>query len=373
MEKGRNTQLHSTKDQPSRESRKETIGNRYSTCREDIAEVATANIQPCPLIPDYKTPTVSTLPIIVQTPDAHFCIDGWNLIKQAKAEGQSRIRCHIYHITEHSDIELAIRKAAIRVMPQGGKCWYAELVRNTNHLYRNLQSISDILVLFDHGGDRRSVTFTGSKDKNIVSVLASRLSKSPTTISKYLQHGKGLNDAAMEELVNVGAPKLFFEAIQTQKEIGIAALRAEKKNGAAIVAEISSLVPTWWKESQQPVPQKTTTSASPQPPQPGRATGPNRPDPRNSRAIASRRRTPQDSSDVGCNPTESDTTPTNQEGVSAELKRIGETLIEIADNQKSPTPQKIEIIRMVIVDLSALLQRLIQTTIPEGDESGGVD
>ena len=258
-------------------------------------------------------------------------------------------------------------------MPQGGKCWYAELVRNTNHLYRNLQSISDILVLFDHGGDRRSVAFTDSKEKNIVSVLASRLGKSPTTISKYLQHGKGLNDAAMEELVNVGATKLFFEAVQTQKDIGIAALRAEKKNGAAIVAEISSLVSTWWKESQQSDPPKTTPPESPQPPQASRATGPTRPTQRETQRNTTTPSSPQNGSDDDQGPPASDLTPTDATSPAAELKRIGEELIEIAENQEILTTQQIESIRMVIVELSTLLQRLAQPATPEGDESGGTD
>jgi len=372
MEKGHSSES-STQNQPSREARKETIGNSYSTCREDIAEVAIADIQPCPLIPDYKPPTLSNHPIVVRTPEAYFCIDGWHYIEQAQAEGQSRIRCHVYHITEHSDIELAIRKVAIRVMPQGGKCWYAELVRNTSHLYQNLKSKSDDLVLSTHGGDRRSVAFTDSKEKNIVSELAIRLGKSPTTISKYLQHGKGLNDSAMEELVNVGAPKLFFEAIQTQKDIGMAALRAEKKDESAIVAEISSLVSTWWKESQQPVPQKTTTSENPQPVQPARTTGPTRPTPRDSRDNAPTQRSPQNNSGGNQDPPVSDSTSTDTASPSAELKRIGETLIEIAESQEGPTPQQIECIRMVIVDLSALLQRLAQSTIQEGNNVGGTD
>ena len=138
MEKGQNTKI-STQNQPSRESRKETIGDKYSTCHEDIAELAIADIQPCPIIPDYKTPTLSTLPLIAQTPDANICIDGWDFIEQAKAAGRSTIRCHIYHIPHHSIIELAIRKAAIRVMPQGGKCSYAESVRNTHRLYQALK------------------------------------------------------------------------------------------------------------------------------------------------------------------------------------------------------------------------------------------
>ena len=146
----------STQKQPSPGVSKETITDKYCTCREDIAELAIADIQPCPIIPDFKEPTASTLPIIVQTPDALFCIDGLNLIEQVKASGRATIRCHIYHIAHHSIVELAIRKTSIRVMPQGGKCSYAELVRNTHRLRQALESTSDDLVLFAHGGDRRS-------------------------------------------------------------------------------------------------------------------------------------------------------------------------------------------------------------------------
>ena len=64
---------------------------------------------------------------------------------------------------------------------------------------------------------------------------------------------------------------------------------------------------------------------------------------------------PLDDPDAGGNPPESDITTANQAGVSAELKRIGEALIEIADNQESPTPQQIESIRTLIEDLSTLL------------------
>ena len=46
--------------------------------------------------------------------------------------------------------------------------------------------------------------------------------------------------------------------------------------------------------------------------------------------------------------------------LAAELKRIGEALIEIADSQESPTPQQVETIRRLILELSALLQRLVQ-------------
>jgi hypothetical protein len=365
----------STQNQPSPGDSKEHLTDKCATCREDIAEVAIADIQPCPIIPDYKTPTLSTQPIVVRTPDACFCIDGWHYIDQAKADGQSTIRCHNYLIAHHSIIELAIRKTAIRVMPQGGKCWYAELVRNAHRLRQALESTSDDLVMFTHGGDRRGVGFTDSKENNIRVVLANRLGKSPKTISKYMQHGDGLNDAVMEELIDADAPKKFFEAIQTQKEIWITALSAEEKDEAAIVAEISSLVSACWKESKQLDPPQTTPPESPQPPQPRRTTGPARATPRGSQSTAPRRRTPPCSSDAGGNqdPPASNPIPTGAASLAAELKRIGEALIEIAENQESPTSQQIESIRTLIVELSKVLQRLAQPATPEGNKVGGAD
>ena len=109
---------------------------RFKTTREDIAEIPVKSIQQCPLIPDYKDPTESTLPIVVHTPEAFFCIDGWNLIEQARAAGQSTVRCHVFQIQEHSDTELALRKVAVRTKPVGGTCCYAELVRNTKISWR---------------------------------------------------------------------------------------------------------------------------------------------------------------------------------------------------------------------------------------------
>ena len=68
-----------------------------------------------------------------------------------------------------------------------------------------------------------------------------------------------------------------------------------------------------------------------------------------------------------------DVTPTDETAPAAELKRIGEALIEIADGQESPTPQQIETIRTLIVELSTLLSRIAPSTGPEGGEAGGAD
>jgi hypothetical protein len=255
-------------------------------------------------------------------------------------------------------------------MPQGGKCSYAELVRNTRRLYQALLDKSDDLVLFSHGGDRRGIGFTDSKENNIVAVLASRLGKSSTTINKYLQHSYSLNDATMEELVGAGAPKFFFEAIQVQKQVEIARLRSQQKDEAAIVAVISDQVSTWFNESQQSDLPEATTPASPIPPQTGESTGTTRPTPGDNGRPTPRRRVPQDSSDSNGTPGR-DPVATNQEDVAAELKRIGEVLIEIADGRQNPSPQQVETIRRLILELSTLLQRLAHTDTLDGDGNGG--
>jgi hypothetical protein len=163
---------------------------QFVTTGEEIAELPIASIRPCRNIPDYKNLTESTLPIVVQSPDACQCIDGWNLIEQAQAEGISTVRCHVFKIDRHSETELAIRKVAIRTKPLGGTCLYAELVRNSCRLFTILCESADDPVVFSHGGNRRSTDFTGKRENNIRSVLSERLGKSQTTINKYLQHGE---------------------------------------------------------------------------------------------------------------------------------------------------------------------------------------
>jgi hypothetical protein len=369
MEKGSHTE-RSKQDQPSPGVSKETSTDRYSTCREDIAELEIASIQPCPIIPDYKEPTASTLPIIVQTPAASFCIDGWHFVEQGKALGQSTIRCHISNIAQHSDTELAIRKTAIRVMPQGGKCSYAELVRNTRRLYQALLDTSNDLVLFSHGGDRRGVGFNSCREDNISAVLASRLGKSQTTINKYLQHGDSLNDAAFGALVDAGAPKHFFEAFQTQKQIERAAFNAEQKDDAAIVEAISKQVLEWLSEFLQPVPPKVSSPVCIQEPQTTQSPSTGQSTSREDRRPRPMQRVPQANSGTDGSPA-IDTAPANPEGVATELKRIGEALIEIADDRQRPISQQFEKVKDLAVELSTLLSRLAHIGVREDGGNGG--
>jgi len=351
MEKGRSSKS-STKFQPSREFRKETIGNRYSTCREDIAEVATADIEPCPLIPDYKTPTVSTLPIIVQTPDAHFCIDGWNLIEQAKAAGRATIRCHIYHITEHSNIELAIRRTAIRVMPQGGKCLYAELIRNTSRLYQALLDKLDDLVMFAHGGVRRGDGYIDSSENNIRLVLAERLGKSPNTISKYLQHGNYLNNEMLQTLINDNVKKGFFEAIQKDKQRLIDELKSQQKADDEIADAVSIRVLSLLKDFQASAPPEIVSDP----------TDPDEPPANENQPQSDPVRSPSDKpiphKHWSGNPSAALEKQPSEDEIIQEFKNIGHSLIETAENQKLTTSKRIELFFNQIIRQSELIQHL---------------
>jgi len=171
---------------------------RFKTTQEDVAELPIESIQPHLFIPDYKDPTESTLPIVVQSPAGSYCIDGWNLIEQAKAAGQPAIRCYIFHLQEHSDTELAIRKVAIRTKPLGGTGSFAELVRNTKIVVKYLKDKMKNPIVFSHGGARQGTNFTDNKEDDLRQVLSERLGKERSTINDYMAFGRHLSDDALD-------------------------------------------------------------------------------------------------------------------------------------------------------------------------------
>ena len=150
-----------TDSTPSRVLNADQFG-RFKTTQEDISELPIKSIQACPLIPDYRDPTESILPIVVQSPAGNFCIDGWNFIDQAKSTGQPTMRCAIISIQEHSDTELAIRKVEVRTKPRGGTCLFAESVRNTSILAEILMAEMENPIVFSHGGARQGENFNNN-------------------------------------------------------------------------------------------------------------------------------------------------------------------------------------------------------------------
>ena len=214
---------------------------RFKTTQEDITELPIKTIQPCPLIPDYRDPTESTLPIVVQSPVGNFCIDGWRSIEQAIAEGQPVMRCFVIQIQEHSDTELALRKVEVRTKPRGGTCLFAESVRNTSILAKILMDEIENPIVFSHGGARRGGNFSNNKEDDLRQVLSERLGKSRGTINDYLHFSLHLTDDAKDVLVAQKASKAFCEKARVNKRILIKHLESEGLTHEEITAVSKSV------------------------------------------------------------------------------------------------------------------------------------
>ncbi len=228
----------------------ETQIGRFKTSQEDVAELPVESIQPYLLIPDYRDPTESTLPIVVQSPAGCYSIDGWNFIEQAKAAGQPAIRCYVFHIQDHSETELAIRKVAIRTKPQGGTCSYPELVRNARMLEQIILNEKENPIVFSHGGARRGGSFTNNREDDVREILAERLGKNRSTINKYLNHSEYLSEEKWDEILASGEGKKFFEEAQRNKRILIKNMKSDGRSDLEIMAQISEQMISWLKEYQ---------------------------------------------------------------------------------------------------------------------------
>ena len=246
-EKGRAT----TENQDSPGVLNEPPIGRFITIDQDITDVSLETIQSFQAIPDYRDPTESILPIVVETPASSYCVDGWNLIEAARTQGNESIRCHISRIEDHSNTELAIRKVEIRTKPQGGTCSYPELIRNTCLLERMLMEECDNPIMHSHGGARRGEAFTGNREEDVRGILTERLGKSRSTVNQYLAHGRHLDDQLLEDLATAGTGKFFFEKAQINKRRWIGILEGDGKTPEEIAAKLSDKMREWLAEFQE--------------------------------------------------------------------------------------------------------------------------
>jgi hypothetical protein len=236
------------KNQNSQGGLKQSQTDKFVSSRPIIIELDIQEIQSFQHIPDYTAPTISALPIVVISPKLCSCIDGWELIQKAKSTSNSKIACYAIYIPEHCETEIAIQKVAVRTMPQGGTCSYAELVRNARILFYMLMAAAENPVVFSHGGARRGVNYTDNREENIRELLAERLGKSKTTINKYLGHGEYLIDYSLNTLIESNEGKAFFEEAQKNKRILIKDLISEGKSEEIIAETVSQNMLPWLEE-----------------------------------------------------------------------------------------------------------------------------
>ena len=223
----------------------------FTTIRKAIEELDIAGIEHFTGIPDYTEATRSPNPIVVKSPTSCQCIDGWELIEAARSQDKLRIACFVFYIHKYSETEMAIRKTAIRVMPQGGRCIYAELIRNARHLYNMMVASIENPIIFSHGGARKGASYTENKSDNIRSILSDRIGKSVTTINKYLSFGEYVDDETMGVLIESKAEKAFFEQAASNKRLTIKDLRGNDEPADTITKNVSAKTLSWLQEFRE--------------------------------------------------------------------------------------------------------------------------
>ena len=222
----------------------ETIAETYEDLEIEVIRHFT-------LIPDFKTATDSKYPIVAKTPHGYFCLDGWNLIEDAKAKGKRVITCAVESLAVHINEELSLRKGALRFKPRGGVSSYAEKVRIVESLKQMLLASTNDLRIFNHGGTRRGVEFTNNKQEDVIRVLARRLGKSVSTINQYLSHGRHLSEETLNLLATREVGKDFFEKANLNKTAKITRMRSDRLSDAEVTDQISTCMLKWLQDYEQ--------------------------------------------------------------------------------------------------------------------------
>ncbi|HOS46373.1 MAG TPA: hypothetical protein PLQ69_07840 [Paludibacter sp.] len=220
----------------------------FQTIQQYFGDIAVAAIEDFDGIPDFIGETINPYPTVLNTSGRYICLDGSHILAEARRERKEKILCLIEVADNCPNEEIALRKVATRMLPSNGKCTYLETIRNTKELYKMLMDTRENLICFHHGGRRRGNEFINNREENVRLILATRLGKSPKTISKYLNHGEYLNDDAISALMamipdqTVIPNKEFFEMAQSNKNKIKVDLKSEKVTENEISEQLSTYV-----------------------------------------------------------------------------------------------------------------------------------
>ncbi len=205
-------------------------------------------------LPDYRKPTLAEHPFVVRTPQGDHCIGGRDLAEAALEDGQETISCVVEVLARHSDAEISIRKAELRMATRGGIALYPEKIRNTRGCEEQLRASHNDLRSFGRGGRRFGEGFVNDPEKDIVHILSLRFMRDRDTITTYLLHGKHLSDEALQTLIDEEAPKKFFEKHQTKKQKLIDELEEQRATEFEKMERVSAKMLEYfeeWREAQR--------------------------------------------------------------------------------------------------------------------------
>ena len=225
---------------------------KYSMLGWIKAKLKVKDIQHFDLIPDYHLPTSAEKPIVVISPKGFFCIEGWEFVCLANEKKVVSIYCEVEKMMEHSDEELCLRKAAIRVKTRGGDASYIESCRNSFITLELLKTTREELIFFNHGGIRHKGSMTGDKINDAKYILSTRLGKQGDTITAHLRHIEGLSGEAIQFFIEHQAEKRFFEKVQSKKRNKMRELEGEKKSPDEILELVYAFMVEEWEKYKLP-------------------------------------------------------------------------------------------------------------------------
>lgn len=219
---------------------KNEIIKEYKNLDLKIEVIDLINIEHYIDVPDYQEATSIDKPLIMESGGKFSCVEGWSIIEAANTDSKSTIECRIYHVQNHFDIMMALKKTTIRSLTEGGFASYSEMVRNISICIRKLLNESDQLCKYTHGGDHKSAEFKNDEYINVKEILKLIYSKrAKSTLDNYVTHGEHLSITVMNYFVDQEATAEFYAAFQPHKTDYVKRLQEQNKTLMEIQDKVS--------------------------------------------------------------------------------------------------------------------------------------
>lgn len=196
------------------------VPSPYRTINRTLEEIAVDTINHFTMIPDFITTSTAKYPIIVRTPDGNSCVEAYDLVAAAIADGRTTILCEVEEIPSHSDLEISFRKAGMRTLTRGGHYVYAEMMsiaKNLTEQVKASNATNEELKLYAHGQRKYDEGFVNNREEDLRHIVSLRLGKDRDTYNTYILHGNNLSDEVIQIFITRKAPKEFFVKAQVEK------------------------------------------------------------------------------------------------------------------------------------------------------------
>ena len=197
---------------------------------------------------DYITPTQLPCSYIIVTPMGKFCVDGYNLVEDAKEKGSEKIAVLAEFWDKHSVYNIALKKFKLRKSNNKELIYYIETMKHIANLKRKRLNENENLIQFGIGGARKNI----DSNAKLNTLLSAEMELSLETIGKYLADIKYLSDKAIDtliqyqkqpqETVGLYPNKDYFEVIRPKKVRVLMEYESEESDDAAIEKKISDAI-----------------------------------------------------------------------------------------------------------------------------------